>query len=69
MARVNLNDLELETYVREVHRWHEHLDRQMRDRMDGALFLTLMQIEEAAKKAQERLNRMRWPEQFARTQE
>lgn len=56
----NLNDLELETYVREIHRWHKHINRQMADGMEGALFLTLMQIESASKKAQERLNKIRW---------
>ena len=56
----SLNDLELETYIREIHRWELHLDRQMANRMEGALFLSLMQLEEAAKKAQERLNKLRW---------
>ena len=56
----SLNDLELETYIREIHRWELHLDRQMANGMEGALFLSLMQLEEAAKKAQERLNKIRW---------
>ena len=56
----SLNDLELETYIREIHRWELHLDRQMANGMEGALFLSLMQLEEAAKKAQERLNKLRW---------
>lgn len=55
----NLNDIELETYLREIHRWHSHIDRQTRDGMEGALFLTLMQIESAARAAQERLNKLR----------
>jgi hypothetical protein len=61
MDRVDLNDLELAAYIREVQRWQDHLDRQMRDRLEGALFLSLMQIETAAAKAQKRLNQLRWP--------
>lgn len=57
---MTINDLELETYVREIHRWHEHIDRQTREGMEGALFLSFMQIEAAAKKAQERLNQIRY---------
>jgi hypothetical protein len=60
VERLNdLNDLELETCIREIHKWNDHIDRQTRDGLEGALFLSLMQIETAAKKAQERLNRIR----------
>jgi hypothetical protein len=48
------------TELSQIHRWELHLDRQMANGMDGALFLSLMQLEEAAKKAQERLNKLRW---------
>jgi hypothetical protein len=56
----SLNDIELSQLIQQIHRWELHLDRQMANGMDGALFLSLMQLEEAAKKAQERLNKLRW---------
>lgn len=56
----NLNDIELATLIQQIHRWEGHLDRQMANGMEGALFLSLMQLEEAAKKAQDRLNKIRW---------
>ena len=56
----NLNDIELADLIQQIHRWNGHLDRQMANNMEGALFLSLMQLEEAARKAQERLNRLRW---------
>lgn len=60
MSSQNLNDIELADYIQQIHRWNSHLDRQMANNMEGALFLSLMQLEEAARKAQERLNRLRW---------
>lgn len=56
----DLNDIELADLIQKLHRWNTHLDRQMADGMEGALFNTLMQLEEAAVKAQARLNRIRW---------
>ena len=55
-----INDLELAELVQKIHRWNAHLDRQMANGLEGAMFLSLMEIEEAAKKAQERLNKIRW---------
>jgi hypothetical protein len=57
---MTINDTELSDYLTKIHRFNNHLDRQTRDGLEGALFLSLMEIEEAAKKAQERLNRIRW---------
>lgn len=56
----DLNDIELADLIQKIHRWNAHLDRQMANGMEGALFNTLMQLEEAAVKAQLRLNRIRW---------
>jgi hypothetical protein len=56
----NLNDIELAGLIQEIHRWNLHLDRQMANGMEGALFHSLMLIEEKARKAQERLNKLRW---------
>ena len=58
------NDLELTTYIMEAHKWHGHLSRQTRDKLDGALFLTAMQLETAARKIQERLNELRYGKDF-----
>ena len=57
---MTINDIELNEHLTKIHRFHNHLDRQTRDGLEGALFLSLMEIEEAAKKAQERLNKIRW---------
>ena len=56
----NLNDIELADLIQQIHRWNGHLDRQMANNMEGALFLSLMQLQEAAEKAQARLNKLRW---------
>lgn len=54
------NDPQLTTYILEINRWKSHLERQQREKLEGALFLSLMQIETASRKAQDRLNEMRY---------
>jgi hypothetical protein len=56
----DLNDIELADLIQQIHRWNAHLDRQMANGLEGALFLSLMELETAARKAQERLNKLRW---------
>lgn len=56
----NLNDIELADLIQQIHRWNGHLDRQMANNMEGALFHSLMLLEEMARKAQDRLNKLRW---------
>lgn len=58
------NDLELTTYIREVHRHNSVIDRQARDRDEESLFLTAMQLETAARKMQERMNEMRYGKDY-----
>lgn len=50
-----LNDLALTECIRQIHRFEAHLDRHVRDYMESALFLDLMLLQEASKKAMERL--------------
>ena len=58
------NDLELTTYIRQVHRHSGIIDRQARDKDEEALFLTAMQLETAARKMQERMNEMRYGKEY-----
>ena len=58
------NDPQLTTYILEINRWKAHLERQQREKMESALFLSLMQLETAARKAQDRLNEMRYGKDF-----
>ena len=58
------NDLELTTYIRQVHRHSGIIDRQTRDKDEEALFRTAMQLETAARKMQERMNEMRYGKDF-----
>ena len=57
---MKLNDIELTGYLMKLHRFHGHIERQERDGLEGALFLSLMEIETAAKAAQRRLNEIRY---------
>lgn len=54
------NDLELETYVREVHRANDQIDMLTREGRDTDLFVELSNIEQAAHRAQVRLNELRF---------
>ena len=58
------NDLQLTACILEINRWKAHLERQQREKMESALFLSLMQLETAARKAQDRLNEMRYGKDF-----
>ena len=66
---VRLNDIELETHLRKLHKFHSHIDRQTRDGLESALFLSLMEIEQAARAAQSRLNELKYGKHFVAPEE
>ena len=59
-----LNDIELTTLLCKMRRFQGHIERQHRDGLEGALFLSLMEIEEAARKAQDRLNELKYGKDY-----
>jgi hypothetical protein len=53
---MTLNDSELTEYTRQLHKIALHIDRHVRDNLEGALFFDFMQLEELGKKGMHRLN-------------
>lgn len=57
---MTLNDQTLTDCTRLIHRHEELLDRHMRDNAEASLFLDFMLIQEAAMKAMERMNDLKY---------
>ncbi len=64
-----LNDTELTNQLCKLNRFQRYIERQHRDQLEGALFLSLMEIEQAARRAQERLNELRYGDDFVPPEE
>jgi hypothetical protein len=62
---MTINDLQLNEYVRELHRASSRLDYLTREGKEGELFIELSNAERAANLAQNRLNHLKFKRKVA----
>ena len=62
---MTLNDLQLNEYIRELHRSSSRLDYLSREGKEGELFIELSNAERAANLAQNRLNHLKFKRKVA----
>lgn len=59
-----LNDIELTGLLCKIKGFNGHIERQHRDGLESALFFSLMEIERLARKAQARLNELKYGKDY-----